>query len=39
MAKDSIGMLKTIEQWVVILRKRDPKLPILFLGTKLDLAE
>jgi len=34
-----IGTLKTIEQWVGILRKFDPELPILFLGTKLDLTE
>ena len=31
--------LKTIEQWVGLLRKYNPELPILFVGTKLDLAE
>ncbi len=34
-----MGTLKAIEQWVGILRKYDPELPILFLGTKLDLVE
>ena len=34
-----ISTLKTVEQWVGILRKYDPNLPILFIGTKLDLAE
>ena len=31
--------LKTIKEWVEILRKYDPNLPILFVGTKLDLTE
>jgi small GTP-binding protein len=31
--------LEKIEQWVNIVRKADPKLPILFLGTKNDLEE
>jgi len=29
--------LENLEQWVNIVRKGDPNLPILFLGTKLDL--
>ncbi|TFG06312.1 MAG: GTP-binding protein [Promethearchaeota archaeon] len=31
--------LDNIEQWVNICRKQDPNLPILFLGTKLDLVD
>ena len=31
--------LENIEQWVKICRKEDPKLPILFLGSKADLIE
>ena len=30
---------KTIGEWVGILRKYDPNLPILFVGTKVDLSE
>jgi len=30
--------LENIEQWVQIVRKEDPKLPILFLGSKSDLT-
>ncbi len=29
--------LENLQQWVTICRKGDPNLPILFLGTKLDL--
>ncbi|MFX1410206.1 MAG: Rab family GTPase [Promethearchaeota archaeon] len=31
--------LENLEQWIKIVRKGDPTLPILFLGTKLDLAD
>jgi len=31
--------LENLEQWVNIVRKGDPKLPILFIGTKLDLTD
>lgn len=31
--------LENLAQWVKIVRKGDPKLPILFLGTKLDLTD
>jgi Ras-related protein Rab-11A len=31
--------LDNIEQWVNICRKKDPNLPILFLGSKSDLSE
>ena len=31
--------LEKIEQWVNIVRRADPNLPILFLGTKNDLEE
>jgi small GTP-binding protein len=31
--------LENLEQWVNIVRKGDPNLPILFLGTKLDLDD
>ncbi|MHA1932774.1 MAG: Rab family GTPase, partial [Promethearchaeota archaeon] len=29
--------LENLEQWLNIVRKGDPNLPVLFLGTKLDL--
>lgn len=28
-----------MEQWLNIVRKGDPNLPVLFVGTKLDLEE
>ena len=31
--------LENLEQWVNIVRKGNPNLPILFLGTKLDLDD
>jgi small GTP-binding protein len=31
--------LEKIEQWVNIVRKADPNLPVLFLGTKNDLED
>ncbi len=31
--------LKNLQEWVDLLRKYNPKLPLLFVGTKLDLAE
>ena len=31
--------VKNLESWVSILRKFDPNLPILFVGTKLDLED
>ena len=31
--------LENLEQWVNIVRKSDPDLPVLFLGTKLDLVD
>ena len=31
--------LENLEQWVHIVRKSDPDLPVLFIGTKLDLTE
>ena len=31
--------LENIEEWVNICRSKDPNLPILFLGTKADLAD
>ena len=34
-----ISSLDNLEQWLNIVRKGDPNLPVLFLGTKLDLAE
>lgn len=34
-----IQTLENLEQWVKIVRKGDPNLPILFVGTKLDLKE
>jgi len=30
--------LEKIDEWVDICREKDPKLPIIFLGTKLDLT-
>ena len=30
--------LEQIDEWVDICREKDPKLPIIFLGTKLDLT-
>ena len=34
--KSSLG---NIDEWVDIFRKQDPNLPIVFLGTKLDLTD
>ena len=31
--------LENLQQWVDICRSSDPNLPILFLGTKIDLAD
>ncbi|TXT53171.1 MAG: Small GTP-binding domain protein [Promethearchaeota archaeon] len=31
--------LENLDEWVNICRKNDPNLPILFLGTKLDLVD
>ena len=31
--------LNNLEQWVHLVRKSDPQLPIIFLGTKNDLTE
>ncbi|MFX1488339.1 MAG: Rab family GTPase [Promethearchaeota archaeon] len=31
--------LENLEQWLGIIRKGDPNLPVLFLGTKLDLED
>ena len=31
--------LDNLENWVELVRKSDPNLPILFLGTKLDLTD
>ena len=31
--------LENLDEWVNICRKNDPNLPILFLGTKLDLMD
>jgi small GTP-binding protein len=31
--------LENLEQWLNIVRKGDPNLPVLFVGTKLDLAD
>ncbi len=31
--------LENLEQWLNIVRKGDPNLPVLFVGTKLDLVE
>ncbi len=34
-----ISSLENLEQWLNIVRKGDPSLPVLFLGTKLDLVD
>ncbi|MFX1376030.1 MAG: Rab family GTPase [Promethearchaeota archaeon] len=34
-----ISTLENLEQWLNIVRKGDPNLPVLFLGTKLDLED
>jgi len=34
-----ITTLENLQQWINIVRKGDPNLPVLFLGTKLDLSE
>ncbi|MBA7630504.1 hypothetical protein ES703_38026 [subsurface metagenome] len=34
-----MSSLGNLEQWLNIVRKGDPNLPILFLGTKLDLED
>jgi len=34
-----MSSLENLEQWLNIVRKGDPNLPVLFLGTKLDLAD
>ena len=31
--------LDNLEQWITIVRKSDPELPVIFLGTKNDLTE
>jgi small GTP-binding protein len=31
--------LENLEQWLNIVRKGDPNLPVLFLGTKVDLTD
>ena len=31
--------LENLQQWINIVRKGDPNLPVLFVGTKLDLAD
>ncbi len=31
--------LDSLDQWIKIVRKGDPNLPVLFLGTKLDLED
>ncbi|MFX1238897.1 MAG: Rab family GTPase, partial [Promethearchaeota archaeon] len=31
--------LDNLEQWIDIVRKGDPDLPVLFIGTKLDLVD
>ncbi|MHA2183816.1 MAG: Rab family GTPase [Promethearchaeota archaeon] len=31
--------LENLEQWLGIVRKGDPNLPVLFVGTKLDLVD
>jgi small GTP-binding protein len=31
--------LENLEQWLNIVRKGDPNLPVLFVGTKLDLVD
>ncbi|MDX1798463.1 MAG: hypothetical protein R3255_07430, partial [Candidatus Lokiarchaeia archaeon] len=32
-----ITTLENLQQWLSIVRKGDPDLPVLFLGTKVDL--
>ena len=34
-----MSSLQNLEQWLNIVRKGDPNLPVLFVGTKLDLGE
>ncbi|MFX1343862.1 MAG: Rab family GTPase [Promethearchaeota archaeon] len=34
-----MSSLENLEQWLNIVRKGDPNLPVLFLGTKLDLTD
>jgi len=34
-----ISTLDSLGQWISIIRKGDPNLPVLFLGTKLDLGD
>ncbi len=34
-----IATLEKLDQWVQIVRQNDPDLPVLFLGTKIDLIE
>jgi len=34
-----MSSLENLEQWLNIVRKGDPSLPVLFLGTKLDLTD
>ncbi len=34
-----IATLEKLDQWVQIVRQNDPNLPVLFLGTKIDLIE
>jgi len=33
-----ITTLENLHQWIKIVRKGDPNLPVLFIGTKLDLG-
>ncbi len=34
-----IATLEKLDQWIQIVRQNDPNLPVLFLGTKIDLIE
>ncbi len=34
-----IATLEKLDQWVQIVRQNNPNLPVLFLGTKIDLIE
>ncbi len=34
-----VSSLENLHQWIKIVRKGDPNLPVLFLGTKLDLED
>lgn len=34
-----ITTLENLQQWINIVRRGDPNLPVLFLGTKLDLGD